>query len=149
MKKLGLLLSLLLLGGGQSVWSNPGVVATSVEASCDAGITLGQESYPTETKDEVTSTDGHHLILRDKFGGSGHTNQPTIFIRTPDGKNLSLDFKYVYWETTESKWVNENLFFVRIWWGRHWGTDYIFNADSGTVVYREGFEEPHIPIPSQ
>jgi hypothetical protein len=149
MRKLSLIVVLLLIVGDSYVWSSSGVVAGPAETSRDAGITLGQESYPAEAKDEIASADGHRLILRDKMGGSGHTNEPTIFMRTPDGKSLSLDFKYVYWETTECKWVNENLFFVRIWWGRHWGTDYIFDADSGTVVYREGFEEPHVPIPAQ
>jgi hypothetical protein len=37
------------------------------------------------------------------------------------------------------RWVSENLLFMRVWWGRHWGSDYIYNADTCSLIYSEGF----------
>jgi hypothetical protein len=41
----------------------------------------------------------------------------------------------------EIKWVNENLVFLRVWWGRLRGTDLIFNAESEAFVYDQTVED--------
>lgn len=35
------------------------------------------------------------------------------------------------------KWVNEKLLFIRVWWGRVVGSDYIYDVETGRFVYEE------------
>jgi hypothetical protein len=37
--------------------------------------------------------------------------------------------------------VNENLVFLRVWWGRLRGTDLIFNVESEAFVYDQTVED--------
>jgi hypothetical protein len=122
------------------------LVAGPPDLSRDAGIAVTHDPLPGQFQGKIiSSTDGHRCGFIDHFGGAGHTNEPVLFLHAPSGQDIKIDFKYVYWETGAPMWINENLLFARIWWGRHWGTDYIFNADTGRIAYHEGFEEPHVP----
>lgn len=37
----------------------------------------------------------------------------------------------------EVKWVNEKLLFIRVWWGRVLGTDYLYDVETGRIIYEE------------
>lgn len=37
----------------------------------------------------------------------------------------------------EARWTNEKLVFIRVWWGRVVGSDFIFDAESGRFIYEE------------
>jgi hypothetical protein len=37
----------------------------------------------------------------------------------------------------EVKWVNEKLLFIRVWWGRVLGSDFIYDVETGRFVYDE------------
>jgi len=116
------------------------------DGSFDTGITIAPDVYPIALKGEVlseiVSNDGHKCLATTLYGGVGHSNEVAVYIHSPKGKDIKIDFKTVYWGTAKNQWINENLILLRIWWGRHWGTDYIFNADTSKIVYSEGFEDP-------
>ena len=40
----------------------------------------------------------------------------------------------------EAKWINEKLLFLRVWWGRVAGTDFIVDVERETVLYEEMVE---------
>ena len=37
----------------------------------------------------------------------------------------------------EARWINEKLLFVRVYWGRIIGSDYIFDVEHGAFVHKE------------
>jgi hypothetical protein len=45
-----------------------------------------------------------------------------------------------------ASWVSEKLLFVRVWWGRVLGTDFIFDVEQESFVYREMFNDGNIPF---
>ena len=47
-------------------------------------------------------------------------------VRFPNTKSIS-----------EAEWINENLIFVRLWWGQIAGSDFIFDAEKEAVVYQQ------------
>jgi len=116
------------------------------DSSFDVGITIAPQVYPAVLKGdmlpEAVSNDGHRCLASTLYGGVGHTNEVAVYIHSPKGKDIKIDFKTVYGDISKSQWINENLVLLRIWWGRHWGTDYIFNADTSKIVYSEGVEDP-------
>jgi hypothetical protein len=116
------------------------------DSSFDAGIIISPDVYPATLKGEmlpeVISNDGHKCLATTLYGGVGHTNEVAVYIHSPKKKDIKIDFKTVYGDISKIQWINENLVLLRIWWGRHWGTDYIFNADTSKIVYSEGVEDP-------
>lgn len=36
-----------------------------------------------------------------------------------------------------AEWINENLVFVRLWWGRVAGSDFIVDVEKETIVYQQ------------
>ena len=43
----------------------------------------------------------------------------------------------------EVSWASEKLLLIRVWWARHHGSDYLFDVDSGKIIYEEGFGDRH------
>ncbi len=37
----------------------------------------------------------------------------------------------------EARWINEKLLFIRVYWGRIVGSDYIFDVELGSFVHKE------------
>jgi len=37
----------------------------------------------------------------------------------------------------KAEWINENLIYVRLWWGRVAGSDFIVDVENETVVYQQ------------
>lgn len=60
-------------------------------------------------------------------------------VRICNGKNYELIFELLDHVSSmpEIKWVNEKLLFVRIWWGRILGTDFIIDIEERKIVYKE------------
>ena len=40
---------------------------------------------------------------------------------------------------SEAEWVNENLIYVRLWWGRVVGSDFIVDVEKEAIVYQQPF----------
>ena len=41
----------------------------------------------------------------------------------------------------EMKWLNEKLLFLRVWWGRIEGTDFIVDVERESIIYEERFTD--------
>ena len=37
----------------------------------------------------------------------------------------------------QTQWINEKLVFIRVWWGRVVGSDFIFDAETGRFIHQE------------
>lgn len=37
----------------------------------------------------------------------------------------------------QARWINEKLVFIRVWWGRVVGSDFIFDAEAGRFIHEE------------
>jgi hypothetical protein len=116
-----------------------------VDMSHDADIAITPSPCPPESQEETGSPDGHFSLVVMKDGGAGHTNRGDVFVHCPGGKDFKITFKNVYWDISQGHWINEDLLFLRIWWGRHWGSDYIIDADTAKVIYSEEFDQIHTP----
>ena len=51
-------------------------------------------------------------------------------VRFPNAKSIS-----------EAKWINENLIYVRVWWGRISGSDIVLDAEKEAIVFRQHIED--------
>ena len=69
----------------------------------------------------------------------------TIITRSRGNEVFRLTVTEHYGDNTY-RWISENLLLLRIWWGRYWGADYIFNADTGKIVYEDEFFEPRSSV---
>jgi hypothetical protein len=111
----------------------------------DAGVHIISGTFPSQLEGEKSqiaiSTDGRRCIATTLSSGPSHRNEAAVYVLSATKGDVKIDFKPVYWGDDQPKWINENLLFLRIWRGRHWGTDYIFNADTKQIIYREGFAD--------
>jgi hypothetical protein len=112
----------------------------------DCDITITDSPFPIGETNVIKNTTGYYYTATFKDLGSGHSNYATIYVATPDGESTKLSIGQYYWSdrNLSLRWVSENLLFMRIWWGRHWGDDYIYNADTQKIIYSDGFSEPRI-----
>lgn len=101
----------------------------------DNQISIRKSSAVPGSEDEVSG-----LEFWSRESGNGHFLTSEITTRSSSGREYEIVVKGQYWKKSVRQ-VSENLLFLRIWWGRHWGGDYIFNADTGAFVYQEGFYE--------
>ena len=110
-------------------------------------IKIAKASFPTGETNKITNKAGYYYYATFKDIGSGHSNYATINVATPNGESSKLSIGQYYWSdrNLSLRWVSENLLFMRVWWGRHWGSDYIYNADTQKIIYSDGFSEPRIP----
>ena len=47
---------------------------------------------------------------------------------------------------TKTKWINEKLLYIELWWGRVFGTYFIFDAEKEKVVIKEMVHDGGIPF---
>lgn len=59
-----------------------------------------------------------------------------IISTTESGIRLTLLDRYPNFDP-EIRWINEKLLFIRVYWGRVMGSDYIFDVETGKIIYRE------------
>ena len=46
----------------------------------------------------------------------------------------------------EVKWLNENLLFIRPWWGRIAATDLIYDVEAEKVIHSEGVMDAYLAL---
>jgi hypothetical protein len=107
----------------------------------DCDISIAKEPFPKDARNIVTNPAGYSFLAN--FTGNNHAIYSTIFVNTPSGHSSKITVGQYYWAdgNLSLRWVSENLLFMRIWWGRHWGDDYIYNADTQKIIYSDGFSE--------
>jgi hypothetical protein len=102
-------------------------------------VTIGRSTFSKGRKSQTKNEAGYSFYINEE--GTGHSFKGTIYVHTPNGKNSKISMGHYYWNSGERKWISENLLFIRVWWGRHWGSDYIYNADQMGFIYSEGFHD--------
>ena len=45
-----------------------------------------------------------------------------------------------------SEWINEKLLYVRLWWGRVLGVDFIFDVEKEQIIYKENINDGNVPF---
>ncbi|HEX4489314.1 MAG TPA: hypothetical protein VH088_23775 [Terriglobales bacterium] len=67
----------------------------------------------------------------------GPWNTSIVINAHPAGKAFRLEALNHANSGVAVHWINEKLLFVQIWWGRISSTDLVFNAETGTFLYKE------------
>ncbi len=109
-------------------------------------IKIVKAAFPSNITNAVTNSMAADYRYGAKFTGNNHAYFATIWIDTPNHNSSKISVGQYYWNDGNLylQWVSENLLFIKIWWGRHWGSDYIYNTDTLKIIYSDAFGEPRV-----
>jgi hypothetical protein len=62
------------------------------------------------------------------------------YLVTLDVRDIYANFK------PRVEWINEKLLYVRLWWGRVLGVDFIFDVEKEQVICKDNINDGGIPF---
>lgn len=95
-------------------------------------------SVPTDSLTRIFSRWETHWLLEKTPNFLEQGPWTTVLIvGSYEKPKWTLKFKNHASGGVNSRWINEHLLFVRVWWGRIASTDLIIDTDTGKYMYRE------------
>jgi len=76
----------------------------------------------------------HRLVTIDTAKGGAPVNAIEVYTTQGPKHAWRLDFNELK-DNVEIQWLNEDLLFLRAWWGRIVSTDLLFEVSSGRFLY--------------
>ena len=134
-----------------SAIAQDGVNHTGAQAKLVEGHNLMEVSGFLKTEDIMvpdfqgvpSDPDGRSFFWHTKtMPDESRISNNSILVKNRKGDYFHIKMNGVYWDC-EASWISEKLLLIRVWWARHWGSDYLFDIDSGKTIYQEEFADRH------
>ena len=122
-------------GAPPDCWTEPRLFHGARDAdSWAANVSITQRRGPRLTGGELSPNKGYRFAVTE--------SQPTVSVTVDaEGDGLTeIRFTKVH-GLSESRWINEKLIFLRVWWGRIVGTDFVYDAEKRKMVHAESVHD--------
>ena len=119
-----------------SAWTEPRNYHEPFDESYRRLIKLSQSTSITAAS--PTALFSINRIYRLDLSPPRDDGQTTELLITNQTTQFTLIFKKTHPNfPAEARWINEKLVFIRVWWGRTGGSDFIFDAEAGRFIHEE------------
>lgn len=116
-------------------WDEPRIHAEEREAHVDVEVVRADGPLAEPV---IVSPNGAYTFHLDEIPATGGNSDYTLTVDNERPYLLELAFPDARGVVTPT-WINEKLLFVRVWWGRVAGTDYLVDVEKEAVVLVEPF----------
>jgi len=121
-------------------WSEPRNVHSGHPDSwelLDKNLAYSHVSVAPEGKKEFSPNKGYYFVTE------GFRGDSSVAIFSEKEEFWKLAFKEVFYGA-DPKWINENLLFIRVYWGRIALQDIIVNVEQEKIIYTESGGDEYI-----
>jgi len=119
------------LGAPPDCWAEPRLFHGAGDASLwQTNVRIVPRAGSRLGDGELSPNKGYRFAVAES-----HTTVVVTVDAERDGLT-EIRFTNVY-GLSDRRWINEKLVFLRVWWGRIAGTDFIYDAEKRRMVYAE------------
>lgn len=116
-------------------WDEARIVAYGVSQEGDVTLTRSGEALDV---DGTPSPNGGYRFHVFERGDEASAWYPRVGIDIERPYLLVLEFRATD-AISEAEWINEQLIYLRLWWGRIAGSDFIVDVEKERIVYQQPF----------
>ncbi len=119
-----------------STWTAPRNVHQEIDAQHLERISIKKVEKGNEDSSGASFSPNHSYWMK----SLPPTGTSQVVMITTDRNGYLISFRDSYSNfPIQTKWVNEKILFLRVYWGRIVGTDVLVDAETGKFLYMESF----------